>query len=53
MRASLLFIRYPAPRLSEVQNIGLKKWIQVGPVEADPRLTAIVSGTFRKFLRSK
>ena len=53
MRVSLLFMCISPPVPNQVEIIGLKKWIQVGPVEADPRLTAIVSGTFRKFLRCK
>ena len=53
MRVPLLIIRYPPPMPNEVENTRLKKSIQVGPVEADPRLTANVSGTFRKFLRCK
>jgi hypothetical protein len=38
MRASLLFMCISPPRLNEVENTRLKKWIQVAPVEAGPRL---------------
>ena len=39
MGVSLLFICISPPVPNEVEIRGLKKWIQVGPVEADPRLS--------------